>query len=95
MECTSQFSVLTVQLLQYLFFRFTPVFQTLVDVQSDSPEDLSQSLAALTPAESRKISLADEAAQILPLSRHSSNSGDSMVRKFGGMLVACMTQWVC
>ena len=55
---------------QYLFFRFTPVFQTMMDVQSDSIEDLSQSLAALTPAQSRKMSLEDEAAQILPLSRH-------------------------
>ena len=51
----------------------------MVDVQSDSIEDLSQSLAALTPAESRKISLEDEAAQILPLSRHGSESGDSFV----------------
>ena len=62
----------------------------MLDVQSDSIEDLSQSLAALTPAQSRKMSLEDEAAQILPLSRHKSggsDSGDSMVRVLGWFLL--------
>ena len=63
----------------------------MVDVQSDSIEDLSQSLAALTPAESRKISLEDEAAQILPLSRHGSESGDSFV----GFVVLLLSLALC
>ena len=75
--------------LQYLFFRFTPVFQTMVDVQSDSLENLSQSLAALTPAESRKISLEDEAAQILPLSRRKSGGSES-----GESLVSLIAKWL-